>query len=137
MFESIKDSGMVEQARAPWRQALLWEKENLDALPPIEAYLQRYPDPDLQPIAAALHAKQQQDVADADRENGFKALRNKDMETAAAKFTEVLRQSPNDANAITGLGYVRLDQKRFSEALSLFEHARTARSAEAGRPRRL
>ncbi len=125
MFESIKDSGMVEQARAPWRQALLWEKENLDALPPIEAYLQRYADPDLQPIAAALRTKQQQDVADADRESGFKALRNRDMETAAAKFTEVLRQSPNDANAITGLGYVRLNQKRFSDALSLFEHAHT------------
>ena len=38
---------------------------------------------------------------------------------------DVLRQSPNDANAIVGLGYARLDQKRFSEALSLFEHART------------
>ncbi len=125
MFESIKDSGTVEQARAPWRQALLWEKENPDALAPIEAYLQHYSDPDMQPIAAALRAKQQQNIADADRERGFKALRNKDVATAAAQFTEVLRQSPNDANAIAGLGYVRLDQKRFSEALSLFDHART------------
>jgi len=75
MFESIKDSGIVEQARGPWRQALLWEKENLDALAPIEAYLQRYPDPDLKPIAAALRARQQQNIVDADRERGFKALR--------------------------------------------------------------
>jgi len=125
MFESIKDSGTVEQARAPWRQALLWEKDSLDALPEIEAYLQHYSDPDLQPIAAALRVKQQQNVADADKERGFKALQSKDVATADARFSEVLRQSPNDANAITGLGYVRLDQKRFSEALSLFEHART------------
>lgn len=125
LFESIKDPSTSEQARAPWHQALLWEKDNLDAITPIEAYLQRYPDPDLQPIEAALRAKQQQNIAGEDREQGFKALKNRDIETAAAKFTEVLRQSPNDANAITGLAYARLDEKRFSEALSLFDRART------------
>jgi Flp pilus assembly protein TadD len=124
LFESIKDPGMVEQARAQWRQALLWEKENPDALAPIETYLQRYADPDLQSIAAAFRAKQQENIADADKERGFKALRGKDMETAAASFIKVLRQSPNDVNAITGLGYVRLNQKSFSEALSLFDRAR-------------
>ena len=95
-----------------------------ERLAPIEAYLQHYSDPDLQPIAAAFHAKQQENIASADNERGFKALRSKDMETAEASFTKVLRQSPNDANAISGLGYVRLDQERFSEALSLFDHAR-------------
>ncbi len=125
IFESIKDPGTAEQARAPWRQALLWEKENPDVLAPMEAYLQRYSDQDMQPIVAALRAKQQQDMADADKAAAFKALRNKDIETAAARFSEVLRQSPNDANATIGLGYVRLDQKRFSDALSLFDKART------------
>lgn len=124
MFESIKDPGTVEQARVQWRQALLWEKENPDTLAPIEAYLRHYSDPDLQSIAAAFHAKQQEDIASADSERGFKALRSKDMETAEASFTKVLRQSPNDTNAITGLGYVRLNQEKFSDALSLFDHAR-------------
>jgi tetratricopeptide (TPR) repeat protein len=124
MFESIKDPGTVEQARVQWRRALLWEKENPDALAPIEAYLQHYSDPDLQSIASGFHAKQQEDIASADNQRGFKALRSKDLETAEASFTKVLRQSPNNANAITGLGYVRLDQERFSEALSLFDHAR-------------
>ncbi len=124
LFESIKDPGMVEQARVLWRQALLWEKENPDALIPIETYLQRYADPELQSIAAAFRAKQQEDIADADKERGFKALRSKDTETAAASFNKVLRQSPNDVNAMTGLGYVRLNQKSFSEALSLFDRAR-------------
>lgn len=125
MLESIKDPGTAEQARAPWRQALLWEKQNPEVLAPMEAYLQRYPDPDLQPMAVALRAKQQQNIADADKAAAFKALKNKDVEKAAAGFSEVLRQSPNDANAIIGLGYVRLDEKRFTEALSLFDHART------------
>ena len=125
MLESIKDPGMAEQARAPWRQALLWEKQNPDVLSSMEAYLQRYPDPDLQPVAAALRVKQQQNIANADKAAAFKALKNKDVEKAAAGFSEVLRQSPNDANAIVGLGYVRLDEKQFTEALSLFDRART------------
>lgn len=125
MLESIKDPGTSEQARTPWRQAILWEKQNLEVLTSLETYLERYSDADLQPIEAALRAKQQQNTADADKAMAFKALRNKDVETAAARFSEVLRQSPNDANAIVGLGYARLDQKRFSEALSLFDRART------------
>jgi tetratricopeptide (TPR) repeat protein len=124
LFESIKDPGTLEQARAQWRQALLWEKENPDALAPIEAYLRHYSDPDLQSIVAAFHAKQQADIASADNERGFRALRSQDMDNAEASFTKTLRQSPDDANAVIGLGYVRLDQKRFSEAFSLFDHAR-------------
>ena len=126
LFESIKDPGMVEQARVQWRQALLWEKENPDALAPIGVYLQHYSDPDLQSIAAAFRTKQQENISDADKERGFKALRSKDMETAAASFNKVLRQSPKDVNAITGLGYVRLNEKNFSEALSLFDRARVS-----------
>lgn len=125
MFESIKDPGTAEQAKTAWRQAILWDKQNPDVLPSIDAYLQRYPDSDLQPIAEALRAKQQQRIAETDRSMGFKALRSKDVDTAAAKFNEVLRRSPNDVNAIVGLGYVRLDQKRFTEALGLFDRAHT------------
>src|SRR5215469_13879222 len=124
LFETIKEPGTVEQARVQWRQALLWDKEDPDELAPIETYLQHYPDPELQAIVAGFRARQQEDLAVADNERGFKALRSKDTESAEASFSKVLRQSSSNANAVTGLGYVRLDQKRFSEALSLFERAR-------------
>lgn len=124
ILQSIQDPGSAQQAKTAWRQALVWEKQNPDVLPSMEAYLQRYPDPELQPMAAELRAKQQQQVADADKASGFKALRSKDVGAAAEKFSEVLRRSPNDVSALVGLGYVRLDQKRFSEAASLFDHAR-------------
>lgn len=123
ILESIKDAGSAQQAKAPWRQTLLWEKENPEILHSIEAYLQRYPDPGLQPIEAELRAKQQQKIADSEKSIGFRALRSKDVGTATAKFSEVLRTSPNDVNAMVGLAYARLDQKRFSEALSLFDRA--------------
>jgi len=124
LIQSIDDPVVIEQARAPWRKALVWEKDNPDVLAPMQAYLQRYPDPELQPIVAALQEKQQQNAADADKLAGFKALKNKDTVTATAEFDAVLKRSPNDVNALAGLGFVRLDQKQFSEALSLFDKAR-------------
>ncbi len=123
IFESIKDPGFAEQARAPWLQALLWEKQDPKALAAIEEYLQLYPNQQLQAAATALRANQQQSTAAMVREDGFKALRGNQLQTAAAEFTAVLQQSPNDADALVGLGYVRLDQKRFNDALTYFDKA--------------
>ena len=125
LLESIQDPGAVEQARAPWRQALLWEKENPAAQAALDAYLRRYPDPELQNSLTSLREKQEHAQEEANKEHAFQALQSKDLATAEARFQEVLRRSPNDANAIAGLGFVRLNQKRFSEALSLFGRART------------
>jgi tetratricopeptide (TPR) repeat protein len=125
LLESIQDPGAVEQARAPWRQALLWEKENPAAQAALDAYLRRYPDPELQNSLTSLREKQEHAQEEANKEHGFQALQSKDLATAEARFQEVLRRSPNDANAIAGLGFVRLNQKRFSDALTLFERART------------
>lgn len=124
LLESIQDPGSVEQARGPWRQALLWEKDNPAVLKPLDAYLQRYPDSELQSIQAVLREKEERALADANKERGFQALRDKDIGTAQARFEEVLRRSPNDLNAIAGLGFVRLNQKKFDEALTLFDRAR-------------
>lgn len=125
LFESIKDPATASQARAPWRQALIWEKDNPEALNAIQAYLQRYPDPELRSAADALRAKQQRNLAVANQEQGFKALRNNNLAAAEIRFAGVLRQSPDDVDAIVGLGYVRLDQRRFGEAADLFGRAHT------------
>src|SRR5262249_57458662 len=52
-------------------------------------------------------------------------LRGKDRGRAQNKLEEVLRQTPDDVNALAGLGFVRLDQKRFDQALTMFDRART------------
>jgi cellulose synthase operon protein C len=124
VLESIQDPGAAEQARTPWRQALLWEKENPAALDSMAAYLSRYPDPELQGYLASLREKQEHAQEEADKGRGFHALQDNDLATAEDRFQQVLRRSPNDANAIAGLGFVRLHQKRFADALALFQRAR-------------
>jgi tetratricopeptide (TPR) repeat protein len=125
LFGSIRDSGTVEQARSVWRQALAWEEENPAVQQSLEAYLKRYPDQELQQAANRLRDKRELATQDAAKERGFQALRGNDLATAEGTFEEVLRRSPKDVNAMAGLGFVRLDQKRFDEALSLFDKART------------
>ena len=110
LLESIRDPGAVDQARAAWRQALLWEKDNPDVQTSLEAYTRRYPDRELQNSLNEQH--------------GFRALRERDLATAQARFEDVLRQTPNDTNALVGLGFVRMGLKKFDQALVSFNRAR-------------
>jgi tetratricopeptide (TPR) repeat protein len=109
LLQSIRDAGAIEQARAAWRQALAWEKGNPAAMPSLEAYVARYPDRELQ--------------ADLLEQQAFQALRGRDFTVAEAKFAELMRQAPSDANAVIGLANVRLGQQRFEQALTLFGRA--------------
>jgi tetratricopeptide (TPR) repeat protein len=124
LLESIHDSGTVEQARTVWRQGLVWEKDSPAAQASLQAYVQRYPDKELQEAVTRLQQNKAREIQGAERERGFEALRGKDVTTAQQKFEDVLRRSPGDVNAMAGLGFVRLEQKRFREASTLFDKAR-------------
>src|SRR6266568_1415229 len=124
LLASLRDPGAVEEARTQWRQALLWEKENPAVLESVNAYLQRYPDQELQQIQKVLQEKQERSIEEANKERGFQALRGRDMGAAEANFAKVVERSPNDANAVAGMAFVRLNQKRFDEAVTYFERAR-------------
>jgi len=125
LLESINDAGTVEQARSVWRRALNWEKDNPAIQDTLETYLRRYPDTELQKVVETFRAKRERTIRDANEQQAFQALRGKDTATAENKFEEILRRTPDDVNALAGLGFVRLDQKRFDQALTMFDRART------------
>jgi tetratricopeptide (TPR) repeat protein len=124
LLESITDPSTVEQVRAVWHRALLWEKDNPASESALRAYLQRYPDPELQATLDLRHEREERAARDATEQLGYRALHDKDFGTAQTTFEGILRRRPTDADALAGLGFVRLDQERFDEALSLFEKAR-------------
>ncbi len=129
------DSTVGASAKKSWRQALLW----LDARPSdaalYQAYLQTAPDDAA--VKARFDSMVQQDKAARDRtqENtavdsrgrtiadGFASLDRGDLVTARAKFSSVLANSPNDTDALGGMGIAALKQEHFAEARNYLERA--------------
>lgn len=114
-------------ARAAWRQALLWLGATSADAPLFQAYLAAQPND--REIAAKQAQLREQVAAPAADPNlrllgeGFRALDNNQLAQAEARFAQVLRARPQDAEALGGLGSVRLRQQRFDEANELLRRA--------------
>lgn len=114
-------------ARRSWRQALLWLQASTRDAALFRDFLAGSPDD--APIKARLRALQQQaasarsDPADLALGEGFKALSAGELDSAERHFLEVLKRRPHDAEALGGLGSVRLRQQRFAEAEELLRQA--------------
>ena len=126
---------VAEQATQSWRQALGWLPDGKDAIEPLQAYLATHPnDADIatkleqakNPLLAATPAVRA-------RVQGFEALNKGKLSDAAALFQQAMQADANDADAIGGLGLVRLRQRNLPEAKSLLAHAIALDPAHKGR----
>jgi predicted Zn-dependent protease len=137
------DNAVGAAAKKSWRQALLW----LDARPSdaalYQAYLQTATDDAavkarfdsmVQQDSAARARSQENTAVDARGRtiaDGFAALDRNDVATARAKFSSVLASSPNDSDALGGMGIAALKQEHFAEARNYLE-----RASRSGNPAR-
>ena len=129
------DSTEGTAARKSWRQALLWLDARPSDAPLYQAYLQLVPDDAavkarfdsmVQQDQAARERAQQNSAVDARGRtiaDGFAALDRGDIATARGKFSSVLANSPNDSDALGGMGIAALKQEHFSEARDYLERA--------------
>ena len=129
------DSTVGEQAKKSWRQALLWLGARASDAPLYQAYLQASPDDAA--VKARFDSMVQQDKQARDRAqanaavdargravaDGFAALDRGDIVTARARFSAVLANSPNDGDALGGMGIAALKQEKFDEARTYLERA--------------
>jgi cellulose synthase operon protein C len=137
------DSTVGAAAKKSWRQALLWLDARPSYAPLYQAYLQLAPDDAavkarfdsmVQQDAAARARAQQNAAVDARGRtiaDGFAALDRGDIVTARSKFSSVLANSPNDSDALGGMGIAALKQEHFSEARDYLERA--SRSGDPAR----
>jgi cellulose synthase operon protein C len=135
------DSTVGDQAKKSWRQALLWLGARASDAPLYQAYLQVSPDDPA--VKARYDSMVQQDKQARDRAEanaagdargravaeGFAALDHGDIATARARFSAVLASSPNDADALGGMGIAALKQEKFEEARTYLERASRAGNA--------
>ncbi len=137
------DSAVGADAKKSWRQALLWLGARASDAPLYQAYLQASPDDAA--VKARFDSMVQQDRSARERSQadaavdargrtvaeGFAALDHGDLPAARARFSSVLASSPNDADALGGMGVAALKQERFAEARTYLE-----RASRAGNPAR-
>lgn len=143
-LEQLAGDGKVgPQARASWRQALLWLAARPSDQPLYDAYLKLVPDDPAVKARYESMVKQDQEGRLRATENaandargrtvgeGFAALDRDDLVTARARFASVLAASPNDGDALGGMGIVELKQEHFEAARNYLE-----RASRAGNPAR-
>jgi len=137
-LQDLHASGdLTEASRAAWQQALIWLDANPSDRELYESYLnqagsdtaireklvtlrQQLPDPVRQARNAQLQA-------------AFEALNDGRLAEAERGFEQVLDADSDQADALGGLGVVRLRQQRYALAERLLDNAMRARPATAGR----
>ncbi len=138
LLESIKtNTDLVAKARVAWRQALVWEESNPQFGASLRAYISRYPDPELQKALNGLSRPAQvtpppTGLARTPVENiGYTALAANNLVEAESQFTKEIAETPNSAGALAGMGFVRMKQENFAQAIEFFEQATKLAPQEA------
>jgi len=124
----VGDPEVGREARQAWRQALVWSAADPAFAPQVQAYLQRFPDDTeiRQAQQAALAAAPRSDPGATLRQEGFQRLETggaAGLRESARQFEAALAANPRDADALGGLGIVRLRENRPAEARQLLERA--------------
>lgn len=126
---------VAQEARQSWRAALGFAGNDPAAAPVIESYLQRFPDDaELRRRLEALRAAPPPVPTDPSapaRQAAFASLNSGAAAEAARAFETILAGNPGDADALGGLGVVRLRQGNQPEARRLLERAVAADPARA------
>ena len=138
------------QAVEALRQSLLWDAQNPATASDIRSYLARHPDAQLAGIlenepkggprnghagpmteaeraSAAAYASRTAEDRDA-----YRSLNAKRLEEAETKFKAILLKNPDDANALAGIAYIRMQQANFGGAISFLVQAKQDGSKDPG-----
>ncbi|WP_231908142.1 cellulose biosynthesis protein BcsC [Cupriavidus sp. USMAHM13] len=128
-----KRSDVGTQASESWRRALTWLGGRPADAPLFQTWLATHPDDTAVRAKLDAIARAQQQAARAEApsadpvrkvvQEGFRALDAGNLEGADTAFRNALSQRPGDADALGGMGVLRLKQEKFAEAADFFEQA--------------
>jgi len=133
-----KGTDVAGPAAQSWQRALTWLGGRPADAPLYQAWLAGHPDDAaIRARLDAVKAQQQQEstraagagagaAANPARQivqQGFDALDAGDLERAGERFQAALAQRPEDADALGGMGVLRLKQEKFAEAVDFLDQA--------------
>ncbi len=148
------------QATEALKQSLTWDASNPATSSEIRHFLQAHPDPQLEsslrnteaqtkaslralPRTGSANPSQNttelkaQRAAGAEENAAFNALNAKRFSEADKRFQALLARDPQNARALAGLGYVRMNQQNFTGAISFLEQAKQNGARDPGLERNL
>jgi tetratricopeptide (TPR) repeat protein len=145
------------QAVEAYRQSLLWDAQNPATAGDIRDYLSKHPDAQLEqalrslpknaggPVktgrqrssAPPMTAEQKAVAAanagrNAEESAAYRDLNAKRLPEAEQKFKAILAKTPDNANALAGMGYIRMQQANFGGAISFLAQAKQDGSKDPG-----
>ena len=134
------------QAVEALRQSLLWDAQNPATAGEIRDYLVKHPDATLATVlrnepktasGGVITAAQRANAAvnatrTAEDRDAYRSLNEKHLEEAEAKFKAILAKNPDDANALAGMGYLRMQQANFGGAISFLVQAKSDGTRDPG-----
>jgi cellulose synthase operon protein C len=107
------------QAVQAWRQTLTWLGGAPYAKKAFQQYLSQFPnDTDVQQLLADLKNQPAGEMSE-----GYLDIKNGKLAEAEKEFRSELKSNANDAQALAGMGLLRLRQQRFGEARDYLERA--------------
>ncbi|TDU30911.1 tetratricopeptide repeat protein [Panacagrimonas perspica] len=134
LIELAESDAARQPVQPVWRQALLWMGGKPRDERYFQAYLRRYGD-DTQvssklasarsgtAIAGATSDAPQVDARGRALKNAWTLFNAGNVEEAEKAFASMQRKNPRDAEALAGLGIIRLRQDRFAESRELLQQA--------------
>ncbi len=134
------------QAVEALRKSLLWDAQNPGIAPEIKRYVNEHPDPTLENIlrnepktARATPVTPEQLAAQAanasrtaEERAAYADLNAKRLPEAEAKFKAILANTPDNPQALAGMGYLRMQQGNFGGAISFLIQAKQDGSKDPG-----
>ncbi|GAA3764235.1 cellulose synthase subunit BcsC-related outer membrane protein [Terriglobus aquaticus] len=144
------------EAMQALRQSLVWDSQNPAAAADLRAYLQKHKDPQLEEALRNTQAQAARSAAAARRSSAgagsavvseetleeraegtelaaaYSALNGKRFDDAESRFKAILAKDPQNARALAGMGYLRMNQQNFGGAISFLEQAKENGAKDPG-----
>ncbi len=130
------DGGASQPVQPSWRQALMWMGGDRSDEKYFEAYLNRYGDDTqvsnrlaqaregrVRAAQGAAPSRPRIDVRGRELKRAWALYNNNQTEEAEQAFKGLLARNRNDAEAMSGIGIIRLRQERYADARQILERA--------------
>ncbi len=114
-------------AQTALRAALGWDVQNPATIPAVREYLKQHPDAELAKELEETEQRQAKATAGIARtvaeQAAFRELAANHLAVAQQMFAEMNEAQPTNPRVLAGLGFLRMKQSNFSEAVAYFERA--------------